>query len=55
MPNWAESALASAGRGPENKVSFVAAVETTEEGRPLYVHLSHAFNFAKYAKRYFAE
>lgn len=26
-----------AGRGSENKVSFVAAVETTEDGRPLYV------------------
>ncbi|MCU7882414.1 MAG: IS1595 family transposase [Candidatus Thiodiazotropha sp. (ex Lucinoma aequizonata)] len=43
------------GRGSRNKVPFVAAVETTQDGRPLKIHLRRVHGFrskeiARYAK-----
>ncbi|MES9859191.1 MAG: IS1595 family transposase [Sedimenticola sp.] len=43
------------GRGSRNKIPFIAAVETTQDGRPLKIHLSRVRGFrsaviARYAK-----
>lgn len=37
-----------AGRGPENKAPFSAAVQTDEQGRPEYVVYNHVAGFTKY-------
>lgn len=33
------------GRGSENKIPFIAAVETTEEGKPIQIHLRRIKEF----------
>ena len=35
------------GRGPENKIPFIVAVETTQDGRPMKVHLRRVRGFRK--------
>ena len=43
------------GRGSRNKVPFVAAVETTEDGRPQYMHLRRVAGFRRTAIVKYAE
>ncbi len=48
------------GRGSENKVPFVAAVELSEEGHPLVAHFDRVGSFSKleidrWAKCYLSE
>ena len=35
------------GRGSHNKIPFIAAVETTQDSRPMKVHLRHVTGFRK--------
>ena len=42
------------GRGADNKVPFIAAVETTEDGKPVQIHLRRVSGFKKEAIKAYA-